>query len=229
MNKINDSFAVLGLSTFGYRTAVSLYEAGAAVIAVDRDEKLVNRISPFVTKAVAADLMDASALQHIGALEVDTVIVGLRSSFDVATLLIHMYKKQTKVKKIVAQVDTSEKADVLKLVGADIVVFPEKDMADWVVRHLAVPNLVEQISLHSDKAIVEVPIPRRFMGKSLIDLQIRAKYNVYVIGIKRADEKKPDKVDVTIAPSPQTKFQEGDAILILGDLEDLNRFMKETS
>jgi len=219
-------YAVLGLSKFGYRLAVSLYKAGATVIAIDKNESLVQQISSEVTTARVADLLNWEVLEQVGVLKVDTVIIGTRHAFDVATLLTYKLKKQGNIKNLIVQVDSDEKAETLKLIGADIVVFPEKDIADKLYKQLTSPNLVDHISLTSDAGIIEVPAPKNFIGKSLVELKIRNEYDVYVVGVKhKADNK--ESSDITIAPSPNEIFKEGDTLLLLGKIEKLEKFMEK--
>jgi len=226
MAKIKRSFGVLGLSKFGYRTAMGLFRAGATVIAVDTNEHLVEKISQNVTKAVTADAMDFEVLERIGIFDVDVAIIGFRSSFDATVLLTNRIRKDTRVSRIIAQVDTDEKEEVLRLMGADIVVFPERDIADRLVKRLAMDNLVEHIPLSPDVSIIEVPVPEDFIGKSLAELKIRAKHHVYVLGIQR---KKPDKEkeDVLISPPADTSFLPGDTMLVLGKIENLRKFTRD--
>lgn len=225
MHHIKESFAVLGLSKFGFRVAVSLSDIGASVIAVDKDHHIVEKISSLVTKAIVADLMDWEVLENLGVLDVDIVVIGLRKSFDVAALLTYKLKHHAKIKKIIIQVDTDEKSEILKLIGADVVVFPEKDMADAVVRQLMAPNLIDYISLSENAAIVEVPVPKSFIGKSIIELNIRARFEVYIIGIKHQNLK-DHRPKVEIAPKSDIKFQENDNILLLGTSKNLNKFIE---
>lgn len=220
MAEIKDSFAVLGLSKFGFRTAVSLFNLGAKVVAVDRNENLVQKISTSVTKAVCADVLDREILEYIGVPYVNVAIIGLRHAFDVAVLLVNYLKRHTKVERIVAQVDTDEKLEALRILGVDTVVFPEKDIADRVVKQLTMPNLVEHISISPEATIIEVSCPDKFVGRSLTELEIRTRYNVYVIGIKRYSTQSTEP-EVMIAPGPETRFQPGDTMLLLGSTENL--------
>jgi len=220
MAEIKDSFAVLGLSKFGFRTAVSLFNLGAKVVAVDRNESLVQKISTNVTKAVCADVLDKEILEYVGVPYVSVAIIGLRHAFDVAVLLVNYLKRHTNVERIVAQVDTDEKAEALRILGVDTVVFPEKDIADRVVKQLTMPDLVEHISISPEATIIEVPCPDSFVGRSLTELEIRNRYNIYVIGIKRYF---PERIEpeVMIAPGPDTRFQAGDTMLLLGSTKNL--------
>ncbi len=215
MPTTHETFAILGLSKFGFRTAVGLFERGARVVAVDKDERLIQKISQRVTKAIQADATDLDVMQHVGAFDVDTVVIAFRSAFDAAVLLAYHVRLKTKVKRIVAQVDTDEKAEALKLIGVDLVVFPESDTADRTVQRLLTPDLVEQILLGPSEAIVELPAPDEYLGRTLTELQIRARYGIYVIAIKRSTGQGEPK-DVLVAPPPDTRFAAGDTMLLLG-------------
>ena len=221
--KGKETFAVLGLSLFGRRTAVGLAEAGVSVIAVDSNGGKVQKIAHQVTGAVRADVMDWEALEHVGVFDVDTVVIGLRTAFEAALLLTNHLRKETRVKRIIVQVDSEEKAEVLRLVGADQVVFPARDSADHLVRRLAIPGLVEHVSLSPDAAIIEVVVPESFIGKTMVELMVRSKHKVNVVGVKHggADEG-PGRM--VIAPPAHTRFREKDSLLLVGRVEDLDRF-----
>ena len=217
------SFAVIGLSKFGYRVATGLFAAGAEVIAIDRDEHLIQKIADHVTRAVRADAMDEEALEHLGIFDVDVVVIGFRSSFDTAVLLTMTLRKKNADVHIVTQVDTDEKEEAVKRVGGNVTVFPERDIADRVVRRLITPDLMEHMELAPDVAVIERAVPDSFVGQSLADLGIRAKFDVYVIGVV-SPGRSADANNVTIAPSAETVFREGQTLLLLGKMDNLNRF-----
>ena len=226
MAKIKESFSVLGLSKFGYRTAVGLFEAGARVIAVDRDVHLVEKISQQVSLTVTADVMDWEVMDRFGVFDVDVVVIGFRKAFEAAVLLTHHMRKNTKVSRIIAQVDTYEKGEALRLMGVDTVIFPEQDIADRLVRRLTMPDLVEHIPLSPDTAIIETAVPEGFTGKTLAELDIRARYKVSVLGIRHPGGGE-GAGEVIISPSATTRFQPGDMMLVLGRAEDLDRFARD--
>jgi len=217
------NFAVLGLSKFGYRVAVGLFRAGVDVIAIDRDDRLVNRIADQVTRAVQADAIDQGTLEHLGVFDVDVVVIGFRSSFDAAVLLTMMLRKRRANIQIIAQVDTDEKAEALQQVGGDVMVFPERDIADRVVKRLMTSDLIEHIEVAPDVAVIEIPVPTVFVGKSLSDLDIRVKHEVHVIGVVHPGEG-DEEDDIDVVPPADTVFREGEVLLLLGRIENLNRF-----
>jgi len=217
------SFAVVGLSKFGYRVATGLFGGGVDVIAIDRDDQLIQKIADQVTRAVRADAVDEEILEHLGVFDVDVVVIGFRSSFDAAVLLTMMLRKKREDIHIIVQVDTDDKAEALHHVGANVTVFPERDIADRLVKRLRTPNLVEHIPLTSDFAIVEVEVPPSFVGKSLSELDIRARYQVQVIGIIQGTNHVEEK-KVVIAPPAYSLFEKNDVALVLGKTESLERF-----
>jgi trk system potassium uptake protein TrkA len=217
------SFAVVGLSKFGFRVATGLFGAGVDVLAIDRDDHLVQKISDRVTRAVRADAMDEETMEHLGVFDVDAVIIGFRSSFDAAVLLTMMLRKKSPGIHIVAQVDTDEKAEALHHVGGNVTVFPERDMADRLVKRLMTPDLVEHMELAQDVAVIEMSVPSDFSGKSLSDLGIRARHSVHVVGVVQASDGAGGK-NVVVAPPADTVLREGEVLLLLGKIENLNRF-----
>ncbi len=226
MVNVKKTYCVLGLSNFGRRMATSLYELGFNVVVVDHNERLTQKIAPNVTKAICADVMDWDVMDHLGVPLTEVAIIGLPHDFDVTVLLV-LYLNKAKVPEIIAQVSSEEKAEALMLMGVDRVVWPEKDIADRLVKQLAVPSLVEQISISPDIALIEVPCTENFIGKTLIDLKIRQKYNLYIIGLKRQTQKMQEPLKTIIAPRATMRFQKNDILLALGNTKDLVEFTKD--
>lgn len=217
------SVAVVGLSKFGVRVATGLFTAGVDVLAIDRDEHLIQKIADRVTRAVRADALDEEALQHLGVFDVDAAIIGFRSSFDVAVLLTMMLRRRSDNIRIIAQVDTDEKAEALLQLGGNATVFPERDIADRLVKRLMTPDLVEHMDLAPDIAVIEMVAPAEFIGKSLADLGIRARHEIHVVGVVRPDDGE-DANRVVVAPPADSVFHEGEVLLLLGRIKNLNRF-----
>ena len=214
---------MVGLSRFGFRVATGLFSAGVDVLAIDRDDSIVQKIADRVTRAVRTDALDEDTLEHLGVFEVDSVVIGFRNSFDAAVLLTMMLRKKNQDIDIIAQVDTDDKAEALRQVGVDVTVFPERDIADRLVKRLLTPDLVEHMELAPDIAVVEMAAPNTFIGKSLAELDIRAQHEVYVIGIVEPGERPRDK-KVVVAPPATTVFREGEVLLLLGKIANLSRF-----
>lgn len=226
MSRIRESYAVLGLSRFGYRMAVGLYQAGASVVAVDKDEVVVQRIAQHVTKAVEADAVDLDVLTHVGVFEADTVVIGFRGAFDAAVLLAHHLRTEHPVIRVIAQVDTEPKGAALRALGVQEVVLPESDIADRWVRRLAHPDIVDRIPLGADAEIIEMAVPPGFVGRSPRALQIRQRFGVYVLATKRTlpDE---EEAQVRVMGDPDVPLEAGTTMLVVGATPDVRRFARE--
>jgi trk system potassium uptake protein TrkA len=223
------SFCFCGLSTFGYRAACSLHAAGKRVLAIDRDADVIQSIRDLVDKAVCADLRHREVLKAVGALECDAAIVALPTSFDVAILTVH-YLRQEGMRRIIAEVESDEAEAAIKVVGAHEVVFPERDAADRVVRSLVTPGLVDHHSLTPESGLLEIQCPDSFFERTLVDLRLRERFDVYVLGVKRVpDGSPPGAPPVLLPPLPSLEFRAGDTLITLGNEKNLARFAKEVA
>lgn len=222
---MNQSYAILGLSTLSQRAAVLLHKLGATVLAIDENNELIEEIRDDVTRAVCADVRHRDVLRKLGVLDCDTVLLGLRHHFDITVLTVR-FLSQNGVKKIVAQVDSLEEVEAIRAVGATHAVFPERDAADRLVKELALPNLVDKIALSEDVGVIECPCPEMFQGKTIIQLDVRKNYQVLVIGIKTYED---GREQIAIAPPPQTVLEQGQTLLVIGKLGDVARFVETFS
>jgi trk system potassium uptake protein len=178
------SFAVIGLGRFGSRLATNLAAAGAEVIAIDRDLNIIEDIKDRVGFAVAIDVTDEQALRAHGVHKVDAAIVGIGSNFE-ATILCTVILKHLEVPTVIARATNAVRARVLTRVGADAVVNPEDESADRWSQRLVNPHFLNQIEFHEGYSIVEVQTPTKWAGKTLAELDLRAKYGLHVVAIKR--------------------------------------------
>lgn len=218
------SFVIFGLGTFGEQTARALYRGGAVVLAVDRDSAVVDAISPFVTSAVCVDATDEEALNEVGAFDMTTAIVALKHRFDTTVLVTHMLR-QRGYKEVLVQVDTEKEASAIRAVGATDVVFPERDMADQIARKLLNPGLADQIPLGENIAIIDVPCPQEFIGKTLMELEIRRRYGVTVVALKDlAAAGKDRERRFQVAPAADQPLQPNHHLLLMGERRNLFRF-----
>lgn len=221
------TFLVLGLGTFGAETARALYRGGAIVLAVDHNERIVEEISPFVTDAVCADATNEQVLSSIGAFDLDVAIVAIRRHFDTTVLATHMLKQQN-FEELVVQVANEKEGSAVEAIGATTVIFPERDMADRIARKLLVPDLADQIPLEANFAVIDVPCPAEFVGKSLKDLDIRRNHRVTIVAIKTPRAGKADEYNFQIAPPPDAPLEAVEHLVVLGDVKHLARFKEWT-
>jgi len=218
---VNRSYAILGLSTFSQRAATSLYSLGATVLAIDSDESLIQQISDEVTRAVCADVRHRDVLRSLGVLDCDVVILGLRHHFDLTVLAVR-FLVQNGVKHIIAQVDSLDELEAIRAVGATHAIFPERDAADRLVKEFALPGLMDRIALSKDIGLVEIPCPDEFAGKSILDLNVRQRFQVTIIGIKSAVG---EKEEIKITPPPATILDANDFLIMIGDVQHMAAFL----
>lgn len=209
-------YAVIGLGRFGSSIVNTLVEAGNEVLAIDSNERRVNELEDAATHAVIADATDEEALKAIGIRNIDTVIVAIGNDIQ-ASILTVLVLKELGVKKVVVKALNKRHGQVLEKVGADWVVFPEWDMGERVAHQLMLPNVLNFIELAKDYNIEEIKVPPSMSGKSLKELDIRAKLNLNVIAIK-------SKGRINISPSPDEVVQEGDGLVMIGEKINLHRF-----
>lgn len=206
-------FAVIGLGRFGRSVAVTLSKMGYDVLAIDINEEKVNDIMEYVTHAVQMDAMEEQALRSLGIRNFDVVIVAIGQSVQ-SNILVTVMLKEMGVKKVVAKAVTELHGKVLAKVGADKVVFPERDMGVRVAHALVSKNILDQINISPDYSIIELVTPDEFAGKTLGEGEIRGKYGVTVLAIRRGNE-------VIISPGAKQMVREGDVLVVVGRNEKL--------
>ena len=208
------SYVVIGLGLFGSRVARQLCELGSEVLAVDIHSDLVQEISGDVTNAVVADARDQSVLKAIGVGSCDCAIVAIGDDFG-ASVLVTMNLKELGVPYIVCKAHDDTHRRVLEKVGADKVVTPEREVAERLARSLYSPNVLEFIELSDDYGIVEVPVPGSWEGKSILELNVRAKLGVNIIAIESQNR-------VNVSPAAQYVLKKEDILVVLGDYDSLD-------
>jgi trk system potassium uptake protein TrkA len=219
------NYLVLGLGRFGAHIARELYQQGAHVLAIDKNPDAVDDIMDEVTRAVTCDADDAEVLQAIGAFDVDVAIVAIARAFDVTVLVTHSLIQHA-IKRIVVRVESERQSQAIRALGATDIVFPERDIAESVARRLIYPDLAEEIPLGADFAVMEVPCPPEFAGKTLQELNLRRRYKVNLIAVKRQPEDR-DREVVTPAPAPEDPLPAGSKLLLLGTLKKLDWLRKK--
>lgn len=219
-------FAVIGLGTFGMSVAKELSLQDMQVLAIDKNEQKVQDASSVVTEAVVADATDEKTLKELGISDFDTVIVAIGDDRE-SSILTTLILKEMGIKNIVVKGLDELHAKLLQKIGADRIVFPERDMGQKIVHSLIYPNIIEKIELSKEYNIAEVCIPKNFIGKNIKELDIRAKYRLHIIGIKRKmpyvkDDGETDfKNQLMIVPSPLESMQEGDVLIVIGKYTDV--------
>ncbi|GAW92289.1 potassium channel family protein [Calderihabitans maritimus] len=209
------SFVVIGLGRFGSSLAKTLSQMGHEVLAVDVSEERVQNISEYVTHAVQIDAMDEEALKTLGVRNFDAVVVAIGQDVQ-ASILVTLILKELGVQRVVAKALNEMHGKVLERVGADQVVYPERDMGIRLAHNLIATNVLDYIELAPDYSIVEVACPAEFHGKTLGELNLRARYGVTVIVVKKGNE-------VLAAPGADVRVYDGDVLVVIGSKEGLKK------
>ena len=212
------SYIVIGLGRFGTEVAIRLCQLGCEVLAVDRENDPVQQISSEVTHAVVADARDVNVLKALGAAEFDCGIVAIGGNL-AESVLTTMSLKELGVPTVVCKAHDDIHAQVLKKLGADRVVIPEKENAQRLAKSLSSENVLDYIELSDDYGIIDVPAPQSWVGQSLRDLNVRAKLGVNILAVKREGK-------INVSPSADFAIDEGDILVILGDNQALRRVQK---
>jgi trk system potassium uptake protein TrkA len=206
-------FMVLGMGLFGSSLAKALHEMGHEVLAVDSDADLVEAISPYVTQAVQIDATDEAALQELGVRNFDAVIVSIGKNLR-DSILVCVIIKELGVPYLIAKATDEIHAKVLRKIGVDRVVFPERDMGVRVAKSLITPNVLEMMEFSGDYRLIEIILPSKWAGHSIIEIDVRKKYGISILAIQRDGE-------FIVSPSPDAVFEIGDILLVLGQKDDI--------
>ncbi len=207
--------AVIGLGRFGSSVARTLAESGCEVLAVDADEARVKAIADEVTDAVCANALEEEALRSLGLRNFEVVVVAIGHEVE-ASILVTVLLKEMGIPKIVAKAQDDLHGRVLQKVGADIVVFPERDMGIRLAHTLISRNIIDEIQLSTDYSILEMVVPHRFLGRSLKELELRQRFGLSVLAIRRKDR-------IIVSPDAEQTLEEGDILVALGQPEKLER------
>lgn len=210
-------FGVIGLGNFGFHVAKTLYAENNEVVAIDIDKSRVQAIDAYASEAIVMDATDKDALAALGLEGMDAVLVSTGTKISIS-VLICLYLNEMKIKKIVAKALDEDHAKILRKVGATEIIHPERDMAVRVARGLSTPNVLDFIPLSEEFDLIQFGPPREFIGKSLKDLNLRAKYNVHVIAVK---ELVPE--NFRLAPHADFVIKDSDILIMLGKSENLKK------
>lgn len=213
-------FLIIGLGRFGASMARTLSEAGHEVLGVDSREDLVQDISGVITQAVQADATDEKVLRSLGAANFDIGVVAIGEDIQ-SSILCTLLLKELGIKYVIAKARNQLHGKVLKKIGADRVVFPERDMGVRVANNLVSTNLLDYIELSDDYSIMEFTAPSFVIGKSLEQLKLPTKFGINVLAIKRGPK------DINITPRADDIITEGDILVLAGENKQLKRMEEQ--
>ncbi len=207
MEKKKKQYVVLGMGRFGISVARTLYSLGHDVLGIDKDEEIVQGLSNELTHIVAADVLDEDIYKTLGLRNFDVAVVAVRDLEP--SVMCTLMLKECGIPFIIAKASTSLHGRMLDKIGADKVIYPERDMGIRVGHNLADSNIVDYIELVDNLSIMEIGTPKIMVGKSLSEVELRRLYNVTVVALRRNGQ-------ILVNPDPNDKIKEGDIMVILG-------------
>ena len=209
------SILLIGLGRFGKHIAVKLQELNHEVMAVDKNEERVNEILPYVTNAQIGDSMKEEFLRSLGISNYDVCIVAIGNDFQ-GSLETTSLLKELGAKKVVARAARDVQAKFLLRNGADEIVYPEKQLANWTAIRYSSDHIFDYIELNGEYAIFEIEVPAGWIGKTIIEIDIRRKYNINIMAVKRSG-----KLEMTI--TPEKRLEADTSLLVLGRHKDIQK------
>lgn len=208
-------FVVIGCGRFGSSVAKTLCNLGYDVLVVDKDPEKVQELAEFVTHSVQADAVDENALRTIGIRNFDVAVVTIGSNIQ-ASIMGTLIAKELGVKKVIAKAQNELHGKVLYKIGADKVIFPERDMGVRVAHNLVSSNILDVIEFAPDYSIIEVAALEEWEDKTLKELRLPNKYGISVMAIKSGD-------NINISPYADDVIKSGDTIVVIGHNDSLKQ------
>ena len=214
--KNNRTYAVFGLGRYGRAVARELVDNGMEVIAVDNDQSIVDEAASYLPLCKCADVTDADVLERLGVADLDTVIICMASNLESSVMAVTLCK-EAGVKTVIAKCANEMHQKILLRVGADKVLFPENESGIRLAKNLLSSGFIDMISLSSDVSMIEIDVKAEWVGKNLIQLDLRKKYGFNIVAIKKGD-------NVTVSIDPEQILDEATTLIVIANTSKLNKF-----
>ena len=211
--KAQKTYAVFGLGRYGATVAKELVENGMEVIAVDSNQKIVDEVAAYLPVCKCANVADSEVIARLGIGNIDTVIICMASNLESSVMAVTLCK-EAGVKTVIAKCGNEMHRKILLRVGADQVVFPEKESGARLAKNLLSSGFVDMISLSKDVSIVEIDVKDEWLGKNLIELNLRKKYGLNIVAIKKGDV-------VNVSINPEQPLDAGISLIVLANTAKL--------
>lgn len=211
-------YVVFGAGKFGRSVAVTLQELGCEIVLVDKDPETIQEVADDVSYAICADVEDPAIFENLGMRNLDGAIVAITESLE-ASIVTTMMCSEMGIPRILAKAKNKMHEKILRSVGAHKVIYPEVEMGKRVAKYLVADNFADWIELSPKYSLVEMDIPSSWCGKTLVQLQVREKYGLNVIGIKDGDS-------VSVNLDPQEPLSSGIVLIVVGANKDLESFQR---
>ncbi len=213
-------YIVIGCGRFGSSVATTISLLGNEVMAIDKNKDIIQNLSDKVTHSVIVDVTDEQALRSLGLGNFDVAVISIGSDIR-ASIMATLIAKEMGVPQIICKAKDELQAKVFYKIGADRVVFPERDMGVRVAHNLVSDNILDHIELDPEYSIVEIVTPSKWIGKTLVDLELRPRYDITVLAIKTGD-------DINVTPSPEEKLELGSILVVIGQNSKISEITSES-
>jgi len=210
-------FLIIGLGRFGASVSRTLAKAGHTVIGIDQSEDRIQRVAAEINDAIKCDATDAEILESLGIRDFEAIIVAIGEKYIQNSILVTLILKEKGAKKIIAKAGTQTQGRVLSKVGADTIVYPEKDMGERVAKNLISSNVLDFLEVGSEISIIEVIAPHIMIGNNLTELNLRHKHGITIISIKN------NKNEIKSPPDITYRFQPDDIVTLIGENRQLKK------
>ncbi len=213
-----ESVVVFGAGRFGSALAKELFEEDIEVMIVDNDEEKIQEIASQVTTAIIADVVDEGTIKELGLSNFDVAIIAIGSNLE-ASVVAAVEAKEYGIPMIYAKASTDMQARILKKIGVDKIIYPELEVGERLARSISGKSILEYIHFSDEYSIVEINLLNHWAGKTILELDVRNKYNINIIAIRRKDK-------TIVSPNANERLEKDDRLIIIGDeksLKDMER------
>ena len=217
MTKRNKTYAVFGLGRYGRAVAKELVDNGLEVIAIDDEQDVVNDAAAYLPICKCANVTDADVIKQLGIADIDTVIICMAGNLEASVMAVTLCK-EAGVKTVIAKCANEMHQKILLRVGADKVVFPENESGIRLAKNLLSSGFIDMISLSKDVSMIEIDVKEEWVGKNLIELNLRKKYSFNVVATKKGDK-------VTVNINPEQTLEADTTLIVIANTAKLGKLM----
>lgn len=223
---------VIGLGTFGAKTATRLFEKGAEVIAIDNNAELVDKIKERVTHAIKVDVTNERAVRGTNITDVDVAIVAIGDNIETSIMAVALLRKLG-VGKIIARATTNLHEHVLKEIGASEIIRVEEEMGEIVASKIVAPHVLQRYNFAAGYSIVELKLGKKYEGKTLVESQIRQNYALNIVALQKRvpfiteDGKSSFRIEINDSPLPMDIIEADDIVVLVGSEKNFNKLFAE--
>lgn len=224
--------AVIGLGTFGAKTAVRLYEKGAEVIAIDKDVDLVEKIKDRVTHAVSLDVTDERSMRSVNISDVDVAVVAIGDHIEMSIMAVTMLRKLG-VGRVIARATSVLHEHVLHEIGASEIIKVEEEMGEIIASKIIAPHLLQRYNFAAGYSIVEIKLGKKFEGKTLVESKIRQNYSLNIVALQKKvpyiseDGKSAYRIEINDCPMPMDVIESDDIVVLVGSEKNFNKLFSD--